>query len=162
MQALKDRVRTFCDLVLGGASLTAAARKVGVKGAAGSVQADRWMKMPAVKAYLAARRAEISNPKILDAKARQEWLSRVILGEEEDTSLVLGEPKRHRASLLVRLRAAELLAKMRGELGDQPAQTNVVYVVQAPQQAATSLEWAREVEAEVIAEHAEHAVRKGR
>lgn len=85
--------------------------KVRSDGAAG-VNANRLLKNAKVQARLRSIRDEIASEAIMQPKEMQEWLSKVVRGEEREMS---GES----ALLRDRLKAADLLGKMQGAFLDR-------------------------------------------
>lgn len=116
-----DRQRIFCENLNRGMSATEAARKAGYSEEYANRQAGKLVdKSPAVQAYLAELREASKSTSIADGKERREFLTRVLRREEKDVAvggsefgpLHIETP----APLTERLKAAELLAKMDGDL----------------------------------------------
>jgi phage terminase small subunit len=130
---LTDRQRKFCENLNRGMSAAEAARKAGYSEEYAARQAHQLMdKSPSVREYLGALRAESQDESIADGTERRRVLTQILQGKLEAPyvagfNLVDGKPD-HGA----RIKAAELLAKMDGDLA--PIKLDINAKVQASAQ----------------------------
>lgn len=115
---LTEKQRRFVEAYMGEAAgnATEAARLAGYKGNAnqlGSIGTENLQK-PAIAEAIAERAA--SSPLVATREERQQFYTRVMLGEEQDVRVTAtGEEIRTYPSLKERMKAAELLGKTQGD-----------------------------------------------
>lgn len=113
-----ERQRRFAEAITGPAmgNGTEAARLAGYKGSDNvlAVQASTNLRNPKVVALIEEMNAAIRSKAIMTAEERQQWLTKVVRGEVEDTALLEGVPKAVPAGLRMKLLASEQLNKMQG------------------------------------------------
>lgn len=118
MRKLTPRQERFCleyaRTSNGAASYKNAYPAVKSDGAARACAA-RLLTQDNVQARLRELAAEIHSPKIMDAAEMQEWLTKIIRGEEPDSVMFPdGIERDKKTAQKDRLKAAELLGKMQG------------------------------------------------
>lgn len=114
---LNPKMQKFVQHYAKSGNETAAAKAAGYSERSAHVTGCRLLKNAKVRKALAELSSQIASPRIKSAEERQIWLSLVIDGEVTESKMnpeggIVEVP----ASIMARLRAAELLAKMRGEL----------------------------------------------
>ena len=120
---MTDQQRRFVDEYILSLNAAEAARKAGYSEKYANKQGNRLLNIEEIRDAINARLDIISNEKILEEKALLEFLSNVVRGAVLDENLItrltgkgFSSIERHetRASVKDRLRAAELLLKVRG------------------------------------------------
>lgn len=108
---------TFATVLAATGNGRAAARAAGISDGGGAPA--RMAENPRVSEFIGLINGTISSH-ILKAEERQLWLSNVILGNTTDQKVLSnGKIVEYRVSTADRIKAATLLAKMRGELIDR-------------------------------------------
>lgn len=129
---LTAKQKKFGEFFAASGNGTDAAIKAGYSEKTAAAMAAENLRKPHIMAYIDSIAKKADEERVLNALDRQIWLSKVILGKiEEPTLSALGDIVYMPAKLNTRVRAAELLAKMRGELNEKP-QTEQPRVQQIP------------------------------
>lgn len=126
---LNTRQRAFAELFSKTGNATQSAIGAGYSKKSAEAQACALLKNPRVAEYIESLATKQTNKRIASAEVRQEWLTDIILGRVHDwRTNADDEEVRTHARLPVRIKAAELLARMRGELIDKTQLTGRVTV----------------------------------
>ncbi|MGR9106822.1 MAG: terminase small subunit [Gammaproteobacteria bacterium] len=120
MRSLTRQQKRFCEHYAATGNATESATLAGYsRKTAYSIGAEN-LKKPEIVGYLETLTGSAGEHRITAAIERQEWLSRVIRGEVGDSRLRGdGSVIEVKPRMAERIRAAELLAKMRGDLGSR-------------------------------------------
>lgn len=116
---LSNVQRTFCEeYVNNGKNGTQAyliAYKSCKKEETASVNASRLLRNAKVQEYISELQGELKKKAIMTAEERMEWLTKIIKGEEKETTYYEGEEKKREPCLSDKMKALDLLNKMTGE-----------------------------------------------
>ena len=117
-RALNLRQQAFCEHYVASQNGVQAARLAGYTGSPDVLaqMSCQNLRLPQIQKYLGELRQKISTPRILDAQRWLELLSEIVTGEAQGKALSFGALVDDRPSFGDKIRAAELMAKMLGEL----------------------------------------------
>jgi phage terminase small subunit len=118
---LNPRQRAFCEHYVKCSNATEAARLAGYSGADLTLKSigSENLSKPAIAAYIKELQNRASSKRILSADERLAILSEIVTGEAEGEGTFFGEPVVTRPTFGDRIRASELISKMKGELSEK-------------------------------------------
>jgi phage terminase small subunit len=118
---LNPRQRAFCEHYVRTSNATESARLAGYSGADLTLKSigSENLSKPAIAAYIAELQKRASAKRILSADERLEILSSIVEGTATGRATFFGEPVTTYPNFGERVRASELISKMRGELSEK-------------------------------------------
>lgn len=116
MSVLTVRQQRFCEHYAADPNITKAAEKAGYSAKTAYSIGQRLLKKVEIQNHLKQLTGKKKQARILSAIQRQEWLSKIVFGEVYDSHVTSeGEVVKRPARLADKIKAVELLCKMRGE-----------------------------------------------
>lgn len=130
---LTAKQKKFCEHYASSGNATQAAILAGYSRKTAHSSGQRLLKNVEIRNYLKNITDGETKARILAAEERQAWLCDIIRGEVQDSVVTAdGNIINRPAKISDRIRAAELVAKMRGELSDRHTVDNVVKIQPIP------------------------------